>query len=655
MQMSNNIHVFFLLLIPGFSSISADLRAQDAEPLETLVVSGTRTAQDRIVTPSSIRIITAEDIHTSGASHIVEVLRNQGGIQVSDLYGDGSRTTISMRGFGGNAQANTLILVDGRRLNNTDLGTPDLNSVSLKDVERIEIVRGSSGVLYGDQAVGGIINIITRRPDELSVDVTARYGSYDKRAGDVHVSNRHDNGIGYRFSGERSKTDNYRDNNEQDYTNLLGLLDFEHQYGSVFLEYQDVREELETPGTLFSDQVRTNRRQAFNPDDQMETDTRNFRAGFVQKLWAGWNLLAEYTDHRADSDGILSFGGVPGPFVTNRDHREFTPRLSGEIAMPNGTALVTLGADFFNSDFFLDSILGSIENEQKQMAVYGQGVVPLTNTISLTIGGRHAKVENDITGALLPPNTEIDDDVNAIEAGISYRPDDHWRLFSRFDANYRYVLADEYTSASFGGVIPDTQTGRSWEFGFDWMQEDADFNFVFYRLSIEDEIDFDPILFINTNIGDTERLGFIMDGSYSPVERLWLGVNYSFVSTEIDDGPLAGLEIPFVAKHTVKFTGGYQFTPDLLGQLELLGISERVATGDFFNLNRALPGYFVSNLNLAYTYGPVRLGFRVNNLFDREYSDNAQLGFLAPLFIPETTYFTAPERNYLLTLSYTFN
>lgn len=652
--MKTGIHLFYITTVVLFSCFSS-VNADDIESFDDIVVSGTRSWQDETLTPGSIRIITAEEIRNSGSSHIVEVLRNQGGVQVSDLYGDGSRSSISMRGFGGNAQANTLILVDGRRLNNADLGIPDINSVSLKDVERIEIIRGSAGVLYGDQAVAGVINIITRKPGEFNADIDTSFGSFNKRLVDIHISDKFKNGLGYRFSGEKSKTDNFRDNNEQNYTNLFGRLEYEYQSGSVFIEYQDIGENLETPGTLFIDQIKANRKQAFNADDFIKTDTRNYRLGISQQLTSNWELQAEYTNRLADSGGLLSFGGVAGPFITKRDHREITPRLIGKFSTNNGPALFTIGMDFFTTGFYLESVLGSIDDEQKQYAAYVQGVIPVIPGLELTLGTRYAEVNNNITGALLPPGTKIDDNVNAFEAGLSYLLGSNIRIFGRIDSNYRFVLADEYTSASFGGVIPDTQTGISYELGLDWMSSKTNVNMVFYRLDINDEIDFDPVLFINTNIGDTRRNGIIVDASYTPVEKLSIGVNYSFVNAVVENGPLKGIDIPFVARHTIKLTTGYQFSPQFYGQAELLGISKRVATGDFFNSHPPLPGYVIGNLNLKYENGPFGLDFRINNVLDRKYSDNAQLGFRAPLFIPETTYFPAPDRNYLLTLSYQFN
>ena len=157
----------YSLLVTGIALLNNG-HAEPIESLDTMVVTATRSPQNEITTPASIVIINADEIRESGADNIVEVLRNQGGVQISDLFGDGSRATISMRGFGGNAQANTLILVDGRRLNNPDLGNPDLNSVSLKDVERIEIMRGSAGFVMDTKDTPAsrltLISIVHRAP-----------------------------------------------------------------------------------------------------------------------------------------------------------------------------------------------------------------------------------------------------------------------------------------------------------------------------------------------------------------------------------------------------------------------------------------------------------------------------------------------------------
>lgn len=623
-----------------------------AAELETITVTATRFEQADVPFPGSIQVIDAGEIRRSGVTGVVDALRTAGGLQISDLYGEGSRATVSMRGFGGNAQANTLILVDGRRLNNADLGAPDLNSVSLKDVDRIEILQGSAGALYGDQAVGGLINIITRQPTEFSLDVDAEAGSYGHRGARLVLADRFATGISYRLSAEKRLSDNYRDNNGQDYRNLFGTLGYDYASGRVFAEYQSIVEKLHTPGALFADQVAADRRQAANPDDFINTDTDNLRLGLDQALVGQWRFKTEFSRREAHGRGVLSVAGMAGNVRTDRLDYQLTPRLVAALETDSGRWLATVGADVNRTDFFLGSVLGDIDNRQTRTSVYAQLLLPINRRLTATLGARHASVTNVISGALLPPDTRIRDDANAVQAGLSYLFDNGLRLFTRFDSNYRFVLADEYTSASFGGEIPTTQTGRSYELGLDWRGTRAAATAVVYQLDVDREIDFDPLRFINTNIGDTRRRGISLNASWIASNRLTLDAVFNFVDSGIVSGPLAGLSIPFVARVTASVNAAYRFTDNLQGSLSVHGISRRTANGDFFADNSPLAGHVVSDFYLAWTRGPVTVGMKVNNLLDKHYSDNAQIGFRAPLFVPETAYFPAPGRNFLLSLQY---
>lgn len=120
------------------------LDAAAANTIEQIVVTGLRTEQSLLETPVAISVITREDIERSGALTIADVLRGRAGLQIRDTIGDGGRgVLVAMRGFGENAANNTLVLVDGRRLNNPSLAAPDLNSIALADIERIEILQAA--------------------------------------------------------------------------------------------------------------------------------------------------------------------------------------------------------------------------------------------------------------------------------------------------------------------------------------------------------------------------------------------------------------------------------------------------------------------------------------------------------------------------------
>jgi len=129
--------------IAGFLACSLFIPFNTVRALEMVVVSGTRFESSAKSIPGRVTVITAEEIALSGADHIVDVLRNTGGLQISDLFGDGTDANIGIRGFAATSAQNILIMIDGRRLNNVDNSLPDLNTVSLKNIKQIEIIKAA--------------------------------------------------------------------------------------------------------------------------------------------------------------------------------------------------------------------------------------------------------------------------------------------------------------------------------------------------------------------------------------------------------------------------------------------------------------------------------------------------------------------------------
>ena len=133
-----------------------------ANPESTVQVIGTRapTALNRMV--ADIVVIDRDRIRATSADSIEDLLRREGGIQLSRNGGPGQSASLFIRG---SSSANTLVLIDGVRVGSATLGQTDLAAVSLAQVERIEILRGPGSSLYGADAVGGVVNIVTRRGD----------------------------------------------------------------------------------------------------------------------------------------------------------------------------------------------------------------------------------------------------------------------------------------------------------------------------------------------------------------------------------------------------------------------------------------------------------------------------------------------------------
>ncbi|MCP4994085.1 MAG: TonB-dependent receptor [Gammaproteobacteria bacterium] len=628
---------------------------------EPIVVSATRSEQSSVSTPASITVINREAIEQSGARHIVEVLQAQGGIQTRDLYGDGSRATISMRGFSANAQSNTLIMVDGRRLNTFDLSSPDLNSIALKDVQQIEIIQGSAGTLFGDQAVGGVINVITRKAAGFSGDITLRTGSYGNQGGVAQLSNRLENGIGFRLSAEYRDSENYREHNRSRYANAFGMVDYEYESGHIFAELQHTDEKLELPGALTMTQMELDRTQVepgTENDYNLNTATVG-RFGISQDLSENWQLEAEISQRNAETEGFLNFGGFGGSFEQVRKHKAFTPRMIGLLSMGDDDAVVTLGLDMNWDDYESSGSIGTNDASQTTEAIYAQGIIPLANGLSATLGGRYAQARTEFTqgGASIPGGTTIDRDVTVYELGLSWALSNQWRLFGRRDGNFRFAKVDEQTYTSPGVTGLDPQTGTSYELGGEWHQNESRFKLVAYRLDLENEIDFDegaedpfgsPFFNgANVNLDDTQRTGLILEGGVSPLDDLDLSAQYTYTDPRFSGGSFDGNEIPLVAAHVARLAADYRINTAwaLFGELTYTG--KRYHGNDYANNFEEMDPVYLVNMNLSYNWEALTLGLRANNLLDEEYSDSSFAFGLVK-------YYPAPERNFMLTANYSF-
>jgi iron complex outermembrane receptor protein len=636
-----------------FASLYSGISQAESE-LTPLVVSATRSEQLNPLIPAAIRIIDRQQIEQSAANNLLQLLNGQSGIQISSLVGDGSQAVVDMRGFGPTAGANTLILVDGRRLNNSgDRANPDLNSIDLERIERIEIIQGSAGTLYGNQAVGGMINIITRAPKKRSGQITLGLGTDQHSDLYAAIGDLLDNGLAYNISAKRQRSDNYREQNESERTDLNLRADYRHQLGQLFFEQQWIDEEQQNPGSLFAEELAEDRRQSVDAydGDFTNTESKISRLGVTQDLSDHWSLQGELAYRKNEREFQNSFRTFPGSLATqDRTVKSFNPRLIGNLALPAGEASLTAGADLERTDYRLRTSFGPQLLDQSIDTVYLQLLAPLSDNTTTTLGYRHARVDNLIETD--SSRDRLDDRVSAASAGISYTPDKSLRLFLRADENYRFATVDEHTNVVFGQPVGiDNQTGRSYETGVEWQQTQLMSRLLLYRLDVEQEISFDASGFVNTNLDETRRKGATLEAQWQATEQLSVDGSLTYTDPEITAGPFKGKRIPMVASRSAKVTGLWQFSETWQLFLEGVFSSERVVSGDFNNSLETLPGYGVMNSGAHFRSGPWHASLRIDNLLDKRYANAAAAGYDS-LYNQRVGYFPAPERNFWLTLNY---
>ena len=622
----------------------------ETPPIEILISAG-RTAEPGLAIPAGYQIIEREQIENSGARNLPQLLRASAGIQITDGVGGGGSANIDMRGFGNTASSNVAVMIDGRKINpSTDASTLYLNSIDLQNVERIEVIEGSAGTLYGNQAVGGMINVITRKAAGRQVGARVGLGSYDAEAVGANYSERFDNGLSLALNADTSRSDNYRDHNASEFDRFSVRLGMQHGGGETAVSFSYLDDYQETPGALLAEEVDDDRRQvtADFVNDYFDTQSQVVRLDTRQPLNGSWRFEGDLSLRKDRRDFIQSFRGWgPGtsPVTQDRDSVEFNPRLIGTL----DKVTLTLGADLLDTDYLLVSAFGPQGTQQRINSAYGQAQYQLNQEISVTGGIRHARARDDIdTGG--PSSIELDDQVTVGSLGVVYRPDNALRLYARADQNFRFPKVDEHTNPIFGQPVGlRTQTGVSYETGFDWNTNRYSLKGRLYRLNLEDEISNDAGAFLaNVNLDETRRIGGMLSGDVLLNHAIQVGASYEYIDSEITSGTHSGSRVPLVAEHRGTLFAQWQPQHNLLLRADLEYKGDRVLGSDFANTAPLLDAYTVVNLNASYQVQGWHLNARINNLFNELYNESGAAGFSAVGFNP------APERNAMLTASYAF-
>lgn len=405
--------------------------AQDVSVQETMVVLAKSTFNNSIEDiPANVTVITSEDIAVSGAKNLASLLRARAGIQVSDTN---SGPVFSLRGFTGAQGAhNTLILVDGRRLNKQDLSSPQLSSLLISQIERVEVLSGSAGVLYGDQAVGGVINIITKSGHQDGGNASLSLGSFDSVAGSVDVSKRINEQWGAFFSASQDNSDNYRDHNKRETGVLLGRLNYEQENTEFFAEASYYDNNREYAGSLTEEQYKQDPTQASspNPTDYSHDITKALRVGYERYLSEEWIIGTDVI-----YDTTSGSGSSWGSSTTSKSKQLFgAVNIENQFETQAGQGSALIGVEGAVRDHSYQSSFINRDNEQNSYSLYGQLNYPLTTNLTLATGVRYSSVEDELYDVNTYPRAEkLSESQDAYELGLNYKINESQRVYLRRD------------------------------------------------------------------------------------------------------------------------------------------------------------------------------------------------------------------------------
>jgi len=222
--MSAVMGIVIALVLSENGRTEEDRATEKTVPLKTIVVTATRIPHAPRDLGISASIVTREDIEAMAAQNVGDVLKDVTGARVNAYGSMGAMSSVTLRG---STDSQVLVLVDGMPVNLPSLGTADLSIYPVDNIERIEVIRGPASVLYGANALAGVINIVTRNvPEEPFVRVSASYGTFDTRIYQLSRGAKAGD-FGYLVTASHNSSDGDRENSECDGYHVSGKADYD--------------------------------------------------------------------------------------------------------------------------------------------------------------------------------------------------------------------------------------------------------------------------------------------------------------------------------------------------------------------------------------------------------------------------------------------
>lgn len=590
-------------------------------------------------TRAQVTVFNEQTLSESPTVNLSEILQQQQStVRLTNNSGDASQTALSIRGFGDNAAANSLILVDGFPLVNPSLLAPDFNSIPLTDIKRMEIFQGSQGSLWGNQAVGGVVNIITRHPQKLYTNSIFSVGSYNKYGVNLFVSDKFQHGFFAKAFGVLTRTDNYRNHNQLQNNNIALQMGNDYASGSASVNVQSYTNTANFPGGLSQQQMDQNPRQAVDFKNYSRYRTNLLQLFNRQIISDDWLLETRLSDYTTDGDGKLFID-----FTRKDKSFTFNPRLSGKWHC----AKIIAGYDGVISTFNINNVKTHSSARTKENDIYLQAIISFHKFVDFTLGARGAMQNSRIQSTQTLNTTRK---VFVSEQGLTFHVSEPLSFYLRRDGNFSLPKANEQISA--GSDTLHAQTGVSYETGAEWQQPDLTAQINFYRLLLHQEIAFDPAQTAShpfgawNNLDATRRDGASLSANYQAMKYLRLNSQLNYVNARFQEGNDSGKNIPAVPAVTGNAGADLSWRKHWHLQYFLTYTGTRYASEDNNNTGPRLPSYWVNDAALQYGYKNYLLSFEVINIFNGNYASYA---YYNP-DVHANVYYPAAGRNYLLSL-----
>jgi iron complex outermembrane receptor protein len=599
--------------------------------MEQMVVTATKTEEKISDIPASVSVIYGEEMEASGARVIQDVLHHVPGIMLNDVSGNGTLTMMTMRGMPSTNSQYILVLVDGVP-QNTPADTVRWATIPMENVERIEVIRGPASALYGMNAMGGVINIITKKPTPgKEFIISAGYGSYDENKQKAAFSGTAGS-FGYNFGVVRRESDGWRDeNNHFEQYNTFGKITYdfnENSNLSLNLAYSDW--DHEWPENIPIDDYHAGRREdgiyKHGEEKNRQTDdaliyehrfNKQFKITnrlYSQSVDNEWKAIVDIIDQDLDSLRI----GDEIQFEIDHD------LIGRENKIVMGYHYEHQDVDVIRrfSEYFLPFLIGKkmVDNETTRQihSGYFQDIFHLTERIILTAGVRYDYVDFDFGEDTM--------DHWSPKVGMTIKPIEQLSLFANVSTGFKTPTASQV--ARYSELDPEKAV--SYEVGIRAsLFNRFAFSVAYYHTDLTDQLTLvadpsDPVGFRLTNAGESEMDGVELELTCFVYDGLSFFANYNYNKSKFTDFYDAQMDVDYTGNYLAwqpknKVAGGirYEHPIGIKACLTTKWLDEQYLS----NANEyTQDSYTITDLNVSYTYKRLGASLAVRNLFDEDYA-----------------------------------
>ena len=581
-----------------------------------IVVTAERNAQPLAASPSAVAVVTREQIEAKKPFDLVDVLRLVPGLSVSQSGTRGKSTSIFTRGTNSNQ---TLVLVDGVRANSPQDGRFDFGQIPVENVERVEVVRGPASALYGSDAIGGVINIITKRGmGPLKPGGLLEFGNQGINRQEINAGGAFGKNDENRLSFSGYRLDSNGQFQNDDYRNVGASLRFDRALATnktLSFIGRTSESKFGVPGQ---------RNLSFDPfqsdnsrDTQLSLQFENRDGKRRDKI-----ILGQY-DRRLEDDGTRN---ATAPTLAPSRFKNQVQTLDAQSSYDFGRNVVTAGvearhesANILSNFAFLDSTTNTVQTGgsryDKGSRTYAAFAQDDFKSGKFTL----------VPGVRYEDNSQFGNFTSYRVAG-AYDVAPHTRLKASYGTAFKAPSFDSLYFPNFGNPNLNPETSRGYDAGILQKFGSGTLELTYYNNKLKDLIASDPMTFLPANIARAKTHGFEV-ALDQPINRNFrLLVNGNTTATSSSGSQL--LRRPKFNASADLLANRGKFDADL-------GI---VAQGQRFDsnfVNQFTPvrygGYARTDFTLSYRVRPqLSLYARVGNLFNRKYEEVA--GYQATRF-----------------------